>query len=80
MFTTLMLRPPMPPPTNLLEMLHSFETWILGPTVKTTVATQVDFVSQKNTRKPINSYQQKKKEFSSQNRGLQPAVKEHPKT
>lgn len=26
MFTTLMLRPPMPPPTNLLEMLHSFET------------------------------------------------------
>lgn len=80
MFTIMMLRPPMPQLADLLEMLHSFETTFLEPNARTATASQVAFISQKNARKSPNEYSQKKKEFSSQNRGFQPAVKKHIKT
>lgn len=79
MFTNMMLRPPMHQISNLLEILHSFESWILITTAasQTTHSNQVAIVSQRN-KKSQSSFSEEKKEFISQNRGFQLAVKQQP--
>lgn len=79
MFTNVMLRPPMHQISNLIEMLHSFESRILITTAasQTTHSNQAATVSQRN-KKSQSSFSEKKKEFTSQNRGFQPAVKYQP--
>lgn len=78
MFTTIMFCPPMPKHTELLDMLHSFEKRILITNAKTTFFASGCF-SQPQEQQRSSRTPHTKKEFTSQNKGFQPAVIEREK-
>lgn len=73
MFTTLMLRPPMPPLNELMDMLMSYESRILKPMNQNLSSNQLAYVAQKSYRNPQFSHGTGQN-FSSQNRGFQNSV------